>query len=156
MPRLQELPGLELDRPFGENEIELAIKSLPSGKAPEPDDLTSDFYKHFWAIIKPDILSAFHSIHIQHFAYLEQLNRAQVVLIPKVEVATGPKDFQPISLVHSFAKLVTKVLATRLSNYIDKLISDSQSAFIKGRCIQDNFVYVRGLARHYPGLSDEA
>jgi hypothetical protein len=37
----------------------------------------------------------------------------------------------------------------RLSTYIDKLISVSQSAFIKGRCIQDNFLYVRGLARHY-------
>jgi mannosylglycoprotein endo-beta-mannosidase len=33
--------------------------------------------------------------------------------------------------------------------YIDKLISSSQSAFIRKRCIQDNFVYVRGLARYY-------
>lgn len=70
-------------------------------------------------------------------------------MIPKVEVAAEPKDFRPISLIHSFAKLVTKVLAIQLSSYIDKLISVSQSAFIKGRCIQDNFVYVRGLARHY-------
>ena len=56
---------------------------------------------------------------------------------------------KPISLIHSFAKLLTTVLAVRLSVYIDKLISPSQSAFIKKRCIQDNFVYVRGLARHY-------
>ena len=149
LPRLQELPGLELDRPFNVSEIELAINSLLTGKAPGPDGFTSDFYKHCWPIIKPDIMSAFHSIHIQQFASLEQLNGAQVVLIPKVEVATETKDFRPISLIHSFAKLVTKVLATRLSSYIDKLIADSQSAFIKGRCIQDNFVYVRGLVRHY-------
>jgi mannosylglycoprotein endo-beta-mannosidase len=80
---------------------------------------------------------------------MENLNHAQVVLIPKVEVATEPKDFRPISLIHSFAKLLTKVLAIRLSVYIDKLISTSQSAFIQKRCIQDNFLYVRGLARHY-------
>lgn len=71
------------------------------------------------------------------------------MLIPKLEVATEPKDYRPISLIHSFAKLLTKVLARRLSVYIDKLISSAQSAFIRRRCIQDNFLYVRGLARHY-------
>jgi hypothetical protein len=53
-------------------------------------------------------------------------------MILKIEVAAEPKDFHPISQIHSFAKLVTKVLAARLSNYIDRLISVSQSAFIKG------------------------
>jgi len=71
------------------------------------------------------------------------------VLLPKVEVSTEPKDFRPISLIHSFAKLLTKVLAARLSCYIDSLISSAQSAFIKRRCIQDNYMYVRGLAIHY-------
>ena len=72
-----------------------------------------------------------------------------MVLIPKKEIATEPKDFRPISLIHSFAKLLTKVLANRLVIYIDKLISNSQSAFIRRRCIQENFLYVRGLTRHY-------
>jgi hypothetical protein len=147
---VQVTPGLELDRPFTETEIESAVKSLPKGKAPEPDGFTADFYKHCWDIIKHDTLSAFHSIHILQCDHLSHVNGAQVVLIPKVEVAAEPKDFRPTSLIHSFAKLVTKVLAVRLSTYINKLIAASQSAFIKGRCIQDNFVYVRrGLARHY-------
>lgn len=69
--------------------------------------------------------------------------------MPKTDVALEPKDFRPISLVNSFAKLFTKVLAIRLSYHIDKLIAAAQSAFIKKRCIQDNYLYVRGLARHY-------
>ena len=84
---LQQIPGLELDRPFTEGEIEYAVKILPSEKAPGPDGFTSDFYKHCWQIIKADILSAFHSFHIQHCGTLNRLNQAQVVLIPKVEVA---------------------------------------------------------------------
>ena len=146
---LQQLPGLELDRPFTESEIEQAVKSLPNEKEPGPDGFTNDFYKACWKIIKPDVLSAFHAFYIRHSGALEHLNRAQVMLIPKVEVATEPKDFRPISLIHSFAKLLTKVLSIRLSMYIDKLISTSQSAFIQKRCIQDNFMYVRGLTRHY-------
>jgi hypothetical protein len=149
MTQLQQLPGMELDRPFSESELEQAIKNLPNEKAPGPDGFTNDFYKACWQIIKVDVLNAFHAFHMQHYGTLECLNSAQVVLIPKVEVATEPKDFRPISLIHSFAKLLTKVLAIRLSTYIDGLISNAQSAFIQKRCIQDNFIYVRGLARHY-------
>ena len=59
------------------------------------------------------------------------------------------KDFRPISLIHSFAKIVMKVLALRVAPAMDDLISNCQSAFIKKRCIQDNFLYVRNLARAY-------
>lgn len=42
---LQQMPGLELDRPFTEGEIEHAIKCLPTEKAPGPDGYTADFYR---------------------------------------------------------------------------------------------------------------
>ena len=44
--------------------------------------------------------------------------------------------------MHSFAKLVTKILANRLAVNMDQLISLNQSAFIKGRFILDNFMLV--------------
>lgn len=77
------------------------------------------------------------------------MNGANSVLIPKLEVSEHAKDFRPVSLVHSFAKLITKTLAIWLSKNMDKLISPSQCAFIKGQCIHDNFIYVRNLARAY-------
>jgi hypothetical protein len=52
-------------------------------------------------------------------------------------------------LVHSFAKLISKVLARRLVPHISHLVSDAESAFIKGRCIQENFLFVRNLVRAY-------
>jgi hypothetical protein len=122
---IQELPDLQLDRPFSEEEIEMAVRGLPNDKAPGPDGFTNNFYKRCWTIIKADILQAFQSVHNQQCGALEQINEAQVVLVPKSEVATEPKDFRPISLVHSFAKLLTTVLASRLSVYIDSLISPS-------------------------------
>jgi hypothetical protein len=147
---------LELDRPFSEEEVEQAVKSLPNDKAPGPDGFSNNFYKRCWTIIKLDVLSAFHSIHIHHCGALEHINGAQLVLLPKAEVALEPKDFRPISLIHSFGKLFTKVLALRLGNYIDGLVASAQSAFIKKRCIQDNYVYVRGLATHYHKIKTPA
>lgn len=114
---LQQVPGIEIDRPFTEEEIHAAILCLPNDKAPGPDGFTTNFYKSCWSIIKLDVLAAFQAIQIQHCGALEHINGAQIVLIPKVDVATAPMDFRPISLIHSFAKLLTKVLAVRLGIY---------------------------------------
>ncbi|GJU76149.1 RNA-directed DNA polymerase, eukaryota [Tanacetum coccineum] len=46
-------------------------------------------------------------------------------------------DFQPISLIGSLYKVVTKILAIRLSSVISDLISDVQTAFLPNRQILD-------------------
>lgn len=72
------------------------------------------------------------------------LNSVYITLIPKKKTdAEHVKDFRHISLVHGFAKLVTKILANRLAGHIDAMVSPSQSAFVKGRFIQDNFMMVQ-------------
>lgn len=80
---------------------------------------------------------------------LGKLNGANIILIPKTDMAEQPKDYMPISLIHSFGKFITKTMALRLRPLMDQLISNAQSAFIKKRCIQDNFMFVRNLARAY-------
>ena len=42
--------------------------------------------------------------------------------------------------MHSFGKLITKILANRLACRLDVTVSQNQSAFIKGHLIQDNFM----------------
>jgi len=36
-------------------EVEEAVRDMPSGKAPEPDRFTIDFYKTCWEIIKVEV-----------------------------------------------------------------------------------------------------
>ena len=74
---------------------------------------------------------------------LELLNSAYITLIPKKADAREAKDYRPISLVHSFAKLVTKILANRLAPQLNTLVATNQSAFIRGRCIHDNYMLVQ-------------
>jgi len=68
-------------------------------------------------------------------------NSAFITLLPKTEEANC--GLQTISLVHSFAKLVTKLLANRLAGRLQQMVSPNQSAFIKGKFIQDNFMLVQ-------------
>ncbi|WVZ80019.1 hypothetical protein U9M48_027537 [Paspalum notatum var. saurae] len=116
-------------------------------KAPGPDGFTGRFYRSCWGIIGGDVLLALNAIHRGHVFNFRLLNSAFITLIPKKNDASEVKDYRPISLIHSFAKLVTKILANRLAPHLPELVSNNQTAFIRGRSIQDNFLLVQQLAR---------
>jgi len=133
----------DLDAPFSEEEAWLTIKSLPADRALGPDGFTGHFYKSCWPIIKADFMTALVCLQQGDARRLELLNSAYITLIPKKLEALEAKDYRPISLVHSFAKLVTKMMANRLAPHLDKLVATNQSAFTRGRCIHDNFMLVQ-------------
>lgn len=137
----------ELDAPISEEEVWGVIKELAMDKAPGPDGFTGRFYKSCWQIIKEDIMRAIGALHGGDARRLQNLNSAYMVLIPKLQDAKQVGDFRPISLVHSFAKLVTKIMASRLSKKLNMLVAQNQSAYIKGRCIHDNFLLVQQMAK---------
>ncbi|WVZ70124.1 LOW QUALITY PROTEIN: hypothetical protein U9M48_018818 [Paspalum notatum var. saurae] len=130
-----------LDAFFSEDKVWAAIKSLPADKALGPDGYTGVFYKSCRPIIKGDTLAALIK-SAGDISKLHLLNSAYITLLPKTADAFKVKDYRPISLVHSFAKLVTKILANCLAPHLKEL-----SAFVKGRCILDNFILVQQTAK---------
>ena len=138
-----------LDYPFSEHEVLTAIKQLPHDKALGPDGFTGCFFKECWNLIKHDLLAAINYFHMGRCANLNLLNKANIVLIPKKEEVESISDFRPISLIHTFTKIISKILALRLAPKMQELISTCQSPFIKGRSIHDNFLYVRNLAQRF-------
>jgi hypothetical protein len=54
-----------------------------------------------------------------------------IALLPKKEGAEEVSDFRPISLIHAIAKIIAKMLATRLAPFMNELISNAQSALYK-------------------------
>jgi hypothetical protein len=132
----------EMDNPITEEEVWDTIKSLPADRAPGPDGYTGHFYKACWQLIQADFMAAIITLQQGNARKLELLNSAYLTLIPKKE-ALSPADFCPISLIHSFANLITKVLANSLAKKLNTMISTNQSAFIRGWCIHDNFILVQ-------------
>ncbi|KAM0919709.1 hypothetical protein ACQ4PT_008013 [Festuca glaucescens] len=94
-----------------------------------------------------DVLAALHAIWLGRDQGFEVLNEALVTLVPKKDGAVELHDFRPISLVHSFARLFTKVLARRLAPRMHELVGPNQTTFIRDRCIQDNFLLVKESAK---------
>lgn len=138
----------ELDSPITENEVWDVVKNLPPDKAPSPDGFTGRFYKSCWGSIKDDVMAAIGAVHSGDSRALQALDSALLVLIPKQEEAINIGDYRPISLIHSFAKLVTKILANRLAPKLQTMVATNQSTFIRGRSIHDNFSLVQHMARY--------
>ncbi|KAM0834610.1 hypothetical protein ACQ4PT_063479 [Festuca glaucescens] len=116
-------------------------------RAPGPDGFSGGFYQRAWPIIKRDIMAAVLKLFVGDGRGFGKLNGAIITLIPKRLEAVEVGYYRPISLVHSFAKLFSKILANRLRPKMHSLVSMNQSAFIKGRNLHDKFMLVRQLAR---------
>jgi hypothetical protein len=118
-------------------------------KASGPDGYVGLFYKSCWTIIKDDVIAGIREIFALRGNYWNLLNSANVTLLPKKNGAQSIADYRPISVIHSMAKLLGKLLANRLSPLIDGMVSHCQSAFIRGRSIHDNFQYIQAAIKHF-------
>jgi len=72
------------------------------------------------------------------WSFEKSLNATFIVLIPKKAGVVDLKDFRPISLVGAMYKIIYKVLANKLKHVLEKVISKSQNAFIRGRQILES------------------
>lgn len=123
-----------------------AIISIRCTEAPGPDGFTGLFYESCWEIIQIDVMAAFDQLYRMDGSSFDKVNSAFITLLPKKVDASDLQDYRPISLLHSFAKLFAKVLSRRLASKLDDLVDNNQSAFIRSRCIHDNFMLVKQLA----------
>ena len=112
----------QLDHCFSEEEVWQTILSIPTDKAPGSDGFTGVFYRSAWSIIKQDIMRAFQALWSLDGRSLYLVNQAYIFLLRKKPDAHQLGDFRPISLIHSFMKLFTKVLANRLAPYMNELV----------------------------------
>jgi hypothetical protein len=123
------------------------ILELPLDRAPGPDGFTAQFLQCAWDIIKPDIMAVFIAFWYMDAQNFQEVNGTLSVLLLKTLDASAIKDYRPISLVHVIGKLFSKVLANCLALRLGELVHASQSAFIKGRFIQDNFKFVQATPK---------
>jgi hypothetical protein len=136
-----------LEAPVTEEEILVVIKEAPKEKAPGPDGFIGLFFSSCWNIIKEDLVRAVKQFFSHNQQGLHILNQAFIVLLPKKQHPQQISDYRPISLTHSFAKIVTKILANRLGPELEHIISKNQTAFVKKRHIHDSFVYVQNVIK---------
>jgi hypothetical protein len=95
------------------------------------------FFKDCWDVIKSDLMKVLLDFHARSY-FEKSLNTSFIALIPKKAGAINISNFLPISLITRVYKIIAKVLANRMSSIMEKIISEPQNTFVKGRQILDS------------------
>lgn len=112
-----------------------------------PDGFPGKFYQVFWDDIAPDLHAAVQEFFIG-VPVPKSISSALIVLLPKKSNPSTFGDFRPICLCNFINKLFTRIICDRLQEFLPKLISPEQSAFLKGRDISDNILLAQELLQH--------
>ncbi|GLU21787.1 hypothetical protein SLE2022_379030 [Rubroshorea leprosula] len=120
-------------------EVKDAMWGCDDSKALGPNGFNFKFLKEMWETMKEDVCNFAIEFH-RTGKLVKGANVSFVVLIPKKENPVKIDEYRPISLMGCMYKLISKILAKRLRLVLDKVISEVQSAFVKGRLLIDSVV----------------
>jgi hypothetical protein len=130
--RLTQEDNDEILKPFSVEEVKKAIFEMKEESALGPDGFSMCFYKNSWEVIKREIMAMVNDFYLERLD-LARLNYGVITLVAKVTDANNVKQFRTIYLLNVSFKLFTKLINDRLARVAKKLISPSQTTFIKGR-----------------------
>jgi hypothetical protein len=125
--------------PVSRSEIQQVVFAMNPSRAPGPDGFSTGFFQKAWAVVGDEFCEAI----LEFFTYgklLKEANSTILTLIPKKKNASSMSDYRPISCCNVVYKCITKVLANRMIQGLNEVISSNQGAFIPKRGIAKNIL----------------
>lgn len=120
--------------PFTEAEVAAAIGASKPGKACGPDRLGNDWYRDFSTPLIPILTRLFNCWYAAgHFppSFME----AEIFCLKKSGDSRNPLNFRPLSLLDTDYKILTRMIATRTSQKLGRIIHPHQNGFVPHRTI---------------------
>ena len=107
---------------------------MPNGKSPVHDDLSKEFYEHFWGDLKFYFIDSLKQSKIDGNLSISQRQAVIKLIAKKDRDKRFVKNWRPISLLSVDTKILSKSLAEKLNNVLPELMSSNQTAYVKNRC----------------------
>lgn len=127
-------------------EIKEAVWSLDPTSAARPDGFNGSFYQSCWDIIVVDLCNMvyqfFGGSNLTKF-----YTHTCLVLLPKVESPSNFSQLRPISLSNFSNKIISRILTSRMTGLLPRLVSENQTGFIKGRLITENILLTQEIVQ---------
>ena len=135
-----------LDKCIDLVELDKAIKSLKGNKASGEDNVINEFFINASFGVKFFIIILFNKIlELEYFP--SQWAVGKIVPIFKKGDRNDANNYRGITIISCLAKLFTKIMNDRLTNWVDsrKILTDSQYGFRKDRSTIDCLFVIQGL-----------
>jgi hypothetical protein len=121
-PKVNDTMNEQLMRPYSVEEVKKVLFSIGDMKAPGVDGLHAIFFKKRWHILgealTKEVLDAINDKVIP-----DDWNATVIILIPKVESQEFITKYRPINLCNVLYKVISKMIAFRLKQVLDEVIS---------------------------------
>ena len=139
-----------MNRPMTNGEYKkVVLKEMATGKAPGNDGLGVAVYRSTWSDIGPFVCEALNEALEEGELAPSQKQSVIRLLQKKGKDHLELKNWRPISLMNTDAKILAKALAARLQKVLPSLIADEQHAFLSGRQIHDGTRMVQQAIDHF-------
>ncbi|KAE8737584.1 hypothetical protein FOCC_FOCC016953 [Frankliniella occidentalis] len=122
---VSEEDNAALNRPITSEEVLLAVRRSPKRKSPGQDGITAEFYAAAWTVIGESLTEVMNDMW-QRQLVPGEMTKGTITLIPKIAAPRRIKDFRPITLLDVDAKVLARVMTSRLSELQDKLLHANQ------------------------------
>ncbi|KAK3532132.1 hypothetical protein QTP86_008571 [Hemibagrus guttatus] len=137
LPKVSSEDNAALEGLLVLKELQVALNTMPGGKAPGIDSLPVEFYKFFWKELGEDLLEVLEESCRERCLPLSS-RRAVITLLPKKGDLQDIKNWRPVSLLCTDYKVMSKVLANCLRDIMDSVIQTDQTYCVPNRSIIDN------------------
>ena len=103
--RVSDEMNYELNKPFSENEVGIALEQMHPNKLPGLDEMSACFYQRYWSHLRQGVGKVIVDF-LNNGRSLAAINHTNVILILKKKDASIVQDFRPISLCNVSYKLI--------------------------------------------------
>ena len=144
-PNIQKIVPNTLAIPttdFTEEELETAVKSLPSGKACGLDKIPVEVWKN--GALNKELLDICNDL-LRDNAAPELWRKSCIIPIPKKGDLGIPSNYRGISLTSTAAKVFNKMILLRIRPEIERILRNNQNGFRPGRNTTSQVLSLRRL-----------
>jgi len=127
-------------------EVKTVLFKLNGRSACGPDGFIGHFFQSCWEIVGDDITKIVRAFFCgrELKKYITHMN---LVLLPNKEAIRNFSDLRPISLSSFMNKIFSRVIHERLTRFLPKIISPTQSGFMEGRSITENILLAQEIIK---------
>ena len=111
------------------------METFQTNKTPGNDGIQIEFYRKFWHLISEPFTKCANECFEKGEVSLSQKQAVITLIEKKGKDRSLLENWRPISLVNVDAKIMSKVIATRLKNVLPQIIHHTQTGFVKDRYI---------------------
>lgn len=106
-----------LNKEFTKEEVVVALQQMHPTKVPCPDGMSAIFFQKYWDIVGNDVTKMVLNVLNSNMS-MDEINRTNIALIPKINNPTKMTEFRPIRLINVIYKIISKCLANRLKTIL--------------------------------------